>query len=133
MPIDPAQAHEVLKVDYGSPLLGCRFDPQGKFVFAGAEDNSILRWDIGANQKTILAAHDSWVHSFAFSKDAQVMISGGYDGRLIWWPTVGDAPKPLRTVDAHQGWIRGLVASPDGQYLLSGGNDRLVKLWNLAD
>lgn len=133
MPIDPAKAHEVSKVDYGSPFLGCRFDPEGKFVFAGAEDNSILRWDIGSNQKTTLKFHDSWVNSFAFTKDAATVVSGGYDGRLAWWPAAAEAPQPARTVDAHAGWVRCLVTSPDGQFLLSGGNDRLAKLWNLTD
>lgn len=133
MSIDPAQAHEVLKVDYRSPLLGCRFDPQGKFVLAGAEDNSIVRWDIASNQKTTLASHDSWIQAFAFSADAQTVISGGYDGRLIWWPLAAETPQPARIIEAHQGWIRGLVTSPDGRYLLSGGNDRLVKLWDIAE
>lgn len=135
MPIDPAQAHEVQKVEYGSPFLGCRFDPSGRFVFAGAEDNSILRWDTTAaeNAKSPLAAHDSWVNSFAFSGDGATLISGGYDGRLIWWPIAGEKPQPIRTIEAHNGWVRCLATSPDGKLLLSGGNDRLAKLWNLAD
>lgn len=133
MPIDPAKAHEAAKVDYGSPLLGCRFDPQGKFVFAGAEDNSILRWDIAANQKATLKAHESWVYAFAFSADASTMISGGCDGRLIWWPAAAENPQPTRNPVGHAGWVRCLTTSPDGKLLLSGGNDRLVKLWNIAD
>ncbi|MFO0918347.1 MAG: WD40 repeat domain-containing protein [Planctomycetaceae bacterium] len=133
MPIDPAKAHEVLKVDYGSPFLSCRFDPTGRFVLAGAEDNSILRWELATNQKTALAKHDSWVHALAFSHDGATVVSGGCDGRLIWWPAAAETPEPIRIVDAHQGWVRGLVTSPDGQFLLSGGNDRAVKLWNLAD
>lgn len=133
MPIDPAQAHEALKVDYGSPFLSCRFDPQGKYVFAGAEDNSILRWDVAANQKVSLKAHDSWVYALASSRDGATLVSGGCDGRLIWWPAAAETPQPARTIAGHDGWVRCLATSPDGQFLLSGGNDRLVKLWNLAD
>jgi WD40 repeat protein len=133
MPIDPAQSHEILKVDHGSPFLSCRFDPTGRFVFAGAEDNSIIRWEFAANKKSSLAKHDSWVHALAFSQDGASLISGGCDGRLIWWPAAAETPEPVRVVDGHKGWVRGLATSPDGRFLLSGGNDRLVKLWNLAD
>jgi WD40 repeat protein len=107
----------------------------GRIRLCRGRGNSILRWDITAakNAKTSLAAHDGWGNSFAFSGDGETEISGGYDGRLIWWPVAAEKPQPIRTMNAHQGWGRCLAASPDGKLLLSGGNDRLVRLWNFAD
>ena len=38
--IDPTQTRMVQELKHTSPLLGCRFDPTGRFVFAGAQDNT---------------------------------------------------------------------------------------------
>jgi len=62
-----------------------------------------------------------------------VLYSGGYDGRLIWWPAADEKPQPIRVVDAHQGWVRALAISPSGERVATCGNDNLVKLWDAAD
>jgi len=133
MPADPVQTHVAQTLAHTSPLVACRFDPAGRFVFAGAQDNKIVRWELSTGKKTELAGHDSWVRSFAFANNGETLITGGYDGRLLWWPTAAEQPTPSRTVDAHQGWIRAISVSPNGQWLATCGNDRLVKLWNIAD
>ena len=133
MPADIKLTHVDKQWPHTSPLLSCRFDPKGRFVFAGAEDNTVQRWDLASGTKNSLAAHDSWVRALAFSADGEALISGGYDGRLIWWPTAADKPEPQRKLDAHAGWVRGLAVGGEGKLLASCGNDRLVKLWNVAD
>ncbi len=130
---DPKQTHIVHQWKHDSPLIACRFDPQARYVFSSAQDNSVQRWELESGNKTVLQAHDSWVRGIAFSQDGQQVITGGGDGRLIWWPLAGDEPQPIRKVDAHQGWIRALATSPDGRLLASGGNDNRVRIWNLAD
>ena len=127
-------AHVAAEFDHTSPLITCRFDPAGKFVFATAEDRAILRWDLAdSKKKTVFSAHDSYVWAVALSQDGQTLVSAGGDDTLIWWPATAEKPAPQRKVAAHKGWIRALAVSPDGKHLASGGNDRLVKLWNLAD
>lgn len=133
MAADPTKTHVTKTLAHTAPLLGCRFDPTGKFVFAGTEDNKVVRWDMATGTKTELAAHDSWIHALAFSANGETLISGGYDGRLVWWPATAEKPAPTRTIDAHQGWIRAIAVSPDGKLLATCGNDLKVKLWNLED
>lgn len=131
--LSPQQAHIIAQWPYDRPLVSCRFDPQGRFVFAGAEDNTVQRWVLASGTRTALAGHESWVRSIAFSADGQSVITGGYDGRLIWWPTAAEKPEPARTVEAHKGWVRSISFSPDGQFLATGGNDLLIRIWNAAD
>jgi WD40 repeat protein len=135
--IDPTQTHAGLAWKHARPLVACRFDPSGKYVFTGAEDNLVVRWDLAAGADatgTPLSAHDSWVRAIAFSKSGDTVFTGGYDGRLIWWAAAAERPEPIRKVEpAHQGWIRALAVSPDGTRLASCGNDNLVKLWDTAD
>jgi WD40 repeat protein len=131
--IDPAKTHLVLEYKHARPLVACCFDPQSRHVFFGAEDNLVHRLEIATKKATPLAAHESWVRALGTSPSGDVLYSGGYDGRLVWWPSADAEPKPIRVVDAHQGWIRGLAVSPDGQRLATCGNDNLVKLWDAAD
>ena len=105
MPADPAQTHVAKTFAHNAPLLGCRIDPVGKFVYAGGQDNKIIRWDLASDAKLELAGHDSWVRGFVFSANGAVMISFGWDGRMTWWNTQTETPTVIRTVEAHLGWI----------------------------
>jgi WD40 repeat protein len=130
---EPQQTHLLVEFKYTSPLLNCRFDPLGPFMFATAQDNTILRWHIASGKATPLAGHDSWVRALAFHPTASTFYSGGYDGRVIWWETAAETPQPQRTIEAHHGWVRAVAVSPDGNLLATCGNDNLVKIWNAAD
>lgn len=133
MPADPAKSKVTQQWQFTSPLIACRLDPQGRFAFTSAEDNTIQRWELANGNKISFRAHDSWVFSLAVTADGATLLSGGGDGQLIWWPTTGDKPEPIRRVAAHQGWIRQIALSADGKWVATCGNDQLVKIWNLAD
>src|SRR5262245_26897825 len=129
--IDPTQTRLLLQLKHGSPLVGCRFDPSGKYVFAGAQDNVVVRWALSDSKKTDLKAHKSWVRALAFAAKEKLLFSGDWAGRLLAWPVDGDGPK--WNVAAHKGWLRALAVSPDGKTLASCGNDKLIKLWSIPD
>jgi len=133
MPADPKLAHVAGELPADAPLMACRFDPTGKFVFATAENRSIYRWELAGGKRCAFAAHDSWMFDLAVTADGQTLISAGGDDQLIWWPAAAEAPEPIRKVKAHEGWIRSVALSPDGALLASGGNDRVVRLWNVSD
>lgn len=130
---DPKLIHMAKEWALDRPLFSVRFDPTGKYVLTGARNNDVQRWNVADGKRTDLAGHESWVRAFAFTSDGQTMLSGGYDGQLIWWPLTAEKPEPARKVAAHDGWIRALAVSPDGTQIASCGNDNLVKLWSLAD
>ena len=128
---DPAQTHETAKWKHDRPLIACRFEPTGKFVFSGAEDFNICRWELATGKMLRFGGHDSWVRAIGFSPDGKTLYSGGYDGKLCWQPALAEEnPQPSRTVAAHAGWLRALAVSLDGSRVVTCGNDNLVKLWN---
>lgn len=133
MMIDPAQIHQVVDYKHSRPLTACKWDPLARYVFFGAEDNFVHRFDINSKVVTPLARHDSWVRALGCSPSGEFLYSGGYDGRLIWWPAAAEKPEPARVIDAHQGWLRSLAVSPGGDKIATCGNDNLIKLWNAAD
>jgi|SRR5579875_245234 WD40 repeat protein len=150
--IDPAKTHLLKEYKHDSPLLGCRFDPSGQFVFAGAQDNNVIRWHLDSGKKTLLTGHKSWVRALAFaqrrgeekkgkegekrtsqSSSPCLLFSADYAGRILAWPSSAEGPKPAHTLEAHHGWVRALAVSPNGSRLASCGNDHLVKLWSVPD
>ena len=51
-PIDPTKTHQVAEFEHDKPLTTCRIDPTGEFVFAGAEDLHVYRWELATGEKT---------------------------------------------------------------------------------
>lgn len=157
--VDPTKARVLMDLKHARPLIGCRFDPTGRYAFASAEDDTIYRFDLLTREKTAFVGHTSWVRGMSFvpsSAPAVVLstipanvavggiaaarrppqvtlISGDYHGRLLWWNGADATPKPTRNIAAHDGWIRAVVVSPDGATVATCGNDQLVKLWNATD
>jgi WD40 repeat protein len=66
LPIDPAATRLLAEFKHNSPLIGCRFDPSGRFLFVSAQDNTIQRCDLISGRKTPLVGHQSWVRGMAF-------------------------------------------------------------------
>lgn len=129
---DPLKTRLVLEYKHNRPLTSCHWSPAGRFIFFGAEDFQVHRFDSVEQSAVSLTAHDSWIRSLGSSPDGEILYSGGYDGRLIWWPASAAAPEPIRIVEAHRGWIRALSVSPDGRLIATCGNDRMVRLWDAA-
>ncbi len=137
MTAQPEKVHIAKELKYGKPLVSCRFDPSGRYVFAGCEDDTVERWDLHADpaksRPVAFAAHNGWVFALAVTNDGKTLLSGGTDGKLIAWPATSDAPQPMRTVVAHHGWVRAIAVSPAGAQVATCGNDHKVRLWSLAD
>ena len=89
--IDYKQARVGLELKHPSPLIGCRFDPAGRYLFVSAQDNTLQRYDLLTGRKTALTGHASWVRGMAF-----VPGRGDVDSR----------PRPAAAAD-----VRGGIAS----------------------
>jgi WD40 repeat protein len=132
-PIVPSRTRVALELRHNSPLVGCLFDPSGRYVFAGAQDNTIQRWELATQTKTAFVGHRSWVRAMAFHTASRKLLSTDWAGKLLVWPIDAATPTPERTIDAHTGWVRAIAMSPDQRQFATCGNDNLVKLWNVAD
>lgn len=64
--LDPTTTKLEREFKHARPLIGCRFDPAGRFLFASAEDNTIQRFDLLTGAKVPLVGHSSWVRGLAF-------------------------------------------------------------------
>lgn len=131
---DPTATRLVQTITHDRPVLACRFDPQGNYLFAGAEDNCFHRWDLFTGSAVHPKVHRSWLGTLALAPTAGgIVVTGGHEGKLTWWNGFEQNPPALRTIDAHKGYIRALAVSPDGQFVATAGNDHFVRVWSTAD
>ena len=126
---DPAKTHEVKAFKHASPLISCRFDPSGRYLFAGAQDSRIWRWEVAGEGKVELSAHDSWVRGMAFHGDGKTLVGEGQKSGVYhalfandenmeyaWSTVVGP---PLFAANAASAAVEGrniyTTSSPPGQ------------------
>ncbi len=132
--IDPKRTHPVLQLRHNSPLIGCRIDPTGESVFAGASGQRRRAGrHLASSKQTVLAGHKGWVRARADAASGKQLLSRDWAGRIIAWPVDAETPAPRWNIAAHRGWVRALAVGPDGKTLASCGNDHLVKLWSIPD
>jgi len=65
-PFNPTAARVERELKHGKPLVGCRFDPSGRFLFASAQDDTVQRFDLVTGAKTAFVGHRCWARGLAF-------------------------------------------------------------------
>jgi WD40 repeat protein len=126
--IEPKKTHLLKEFKHDAPLLMCKYDSTGRFVFAGGRDQLVHRWEIATGKKISLEGHETWVCAMAGWKSA--ICTADYAGRVICWSLAADLPKVKWKIEAHQGTVRSVAVSPDGELLATGGKDGKVRLWS---
>ncbi|MFP6767607.1 MAG: hypothetical protein VB859_05515 [Planctomycetaceae bacterium] len=144
-------------LEHDRQLYCCLFSRDGRFVFAGCQDGTILRWPLESIEKaaapknkslknktsvsgTIFEGHTTWVSRLAITADDKRLVSSDLHGTLIAWDLTSKKPAPAwRINNAHPGrpgdpgWIRAIAVTADGKTLISAGTDAIIRLWSVAD
>ncbi len=164
--MDPAKTKSRFAYKHDGTYYAAALDRKQRRLYAGSSDYTIHVFDLPKanvssketskkdepekkDQKAATAKfepvarwtkHDNYVSALTFVERTGTLVSGGYDGRLIWWdvghaarvPADGHAGRVSHDLAAHNGWVRALTATPDGALVISAGDDMLVKLWDAA-
>ena len=115
-------------------LYGSCLDPNTGNYYAGGTDGYIYRLPTRGEQlaekgtaEKLWRHHDNYIAALAWHEG--VVISAGYDHRLVW--TKADSGEKLREITAHDGWLRDVVPVGNDR-LATVADDMLVKIWNIS-
>jgi WD40 repeat protein len=127
---DPNKLKAIKQISRRDVLFAVTRVPGTSRLFLGSSDFKVHDLDLAAAKplERELAGHKSYVTGLSLA--GKTLVSGSYDGRLIWWDT--DKGTPIRAVEAHGKWIRRVVATPDGKTIASVADDMVCRLWDAA-
>jgi WD40 repeat protein len=129
MPTNPEKMKQVKDVSIKAIVFALARNSTGK-TFIGTSEFKVAEIDLGVAkpEPKDVGAHASYVSGLAAA--GPVLVSGGWDGKLIWWDT--ETKKQIRSIDAHQKWIRKVRASRDGRFVVSVADDMVGRVWEAA-
>jgi len=105
--------------------------PNTARLIVGSSHGKVLELDATQTAAPAIELADHGRYVTAVGLAGQTVISGGYDGKLIWWDL--EKRRVIRTVDdAHARQIRMIAVSPDGSKVASVGDDMVCRIWNAA-
>jgi WD40 repeat protein len=130
-PIDPKKVKLLATVATPGTLYALALDEARRRLYGAGSDGGLYVIDLKAEKLDTATRkatlHDNYVSSLVLRDDE--LISGGYDGRIVWSDAEG---KRVRAVTAHDGWVRKLALTPDGKQVVSVGDDMLVRVHDAA-
>ena len=94
-----------------------------------SDDKTLKLWDAstGALRQTLTGSEK--LESVAFSPDAKILASAGYDVNVkLCYAQTGVLKQ---TYKGHKNNVLSVAFSPDGKTLASSSSDRTVKLWQV--
>jgi eukaryotic-like serine/threonine-protein kinase len=111
-------------------LTSVACSPDGRWLAAGSEDNSVLTWEIGKSApKFRLQDHSAGITAVAFSPDGQYLASSSRDHTIVLWDVASG--RKVRSLLGHTGAVTSLAFCADGGRLISGSMDHSLRLWDV--
>jgi len=98
-------------------VLGVDLSPDGKTALAASMDGGVYAVEIESGRYEQFGKHASYASGVKFVPGANLAISAGYDGALIWHDLT--AKQLIRKVQAHKFWSWKLAVSADGKFAAS--------------
>lgn len=113
-----------------SSLVSIAFQPQGRFLAAGCQDDAVHFWRLDTLTDSMMGGYPAKPRAIAWSQDGDHLATGG-GNELVVWSFKGKGPEGTTPVilKGHEGLVTTIAASPKDQRFASGGRDGRVHLW----
>jgi WD40 repeat protein len=98
-------------------VLALEAASDGRTLFVACLDGAVFKLDAESGERTELGRHESYASGVALVSGGTTMVSGGYDGTLLWHDLASG--NVIRRIKVHDFWSWDLAASPDGQLVAS--------------
>lgn len=99
-------------------VLGMALAPDGTRAWAACADGTLREVRLATGEARVYdGRHESFASGCVLLPEGRTVITGGYDGRLLWHDV--ETGRCWRRVAAHRFWSWQLALSPDGRRLAS--------------
>jgi WD40 repeat protein len=128
-----ASLHEpLLTFDCDLWSVACHTSSVGVCTIAVGGSDGIIRiidGDTGVVTRVLTSGHTSAVLALAFDPRGDVLVSGGFDKRVIIWDVCAGTRRG-EPLDAHTDNVCSVAFSPNGKRIASAGRDMTVHIWD---
>ena len=109
-------------------VLGLASTPDGSRAFAACADGALYEMDTASGEaQAFEGRHLSYASGCVLLPDGHTVISGGYDGMLLWHDV--KTRRCWRRIEAHRFWNWQLALSSDGRFLATTTGQYLPGGW----
>ena len=127
--MDTATSDKLMVIDTGRDwVTALAFGAGGRTLWVGHAQGMLQMWDISPRHRLGLPEHRGTVNKVLYSPDGEDLVTGGYDGRVIFWDQ--RTGKPRDHIKAHTGAVMGMAFNGDGSLLVTAGEDSVIRLWD---
>lgn len=81
-----------------SPILEAAWSSDGHAVYYSSLDNLVKRWDLGSNEKNVVARHDGPIRQIVENPNLGYMATVSWDRSLRYWDVREPTGSPMATV-----------------------------------
>ncbi len=136
---------EAIFTGHQGPIYSVAYAPNGQEVATASYDKKVFLWNpddvppfsidnllvnkVESVYYRELLGHTSAVQSVVYSKDGQILVSGGRDNAVKVWSTA--TMRPIKTFRGHYSGVLAVDISPDGREVISGAQDDRVIIWHV--
>lgn len=104
------------------------FSPDGKFIAAGNNDNSVRIWDLATQRIVQTLIHPAAAAVMSYSPDGKFIWTSSTDGKVRQWET--RTGQLVRVFSGPRGYS-GIDLSPDGKFVLISDSNNTVRLYDV--
>jgi WD40 repeat protein len=118
------------ELPWKSSLISIAWQPQGRFLAAGCQDEAIHFWRLESGADSMMGGYPSKPRALSWTEDGNQLATGG-GMELVVWSFKGRGPEGTTPIilKGHEGLITVLASSPKDQRIASGGRDGKLHLW----
>ncbi|MGF1536314.1 MAG: WD40 repeat domain-containing protein [Elainellaceae cyanobacterium] len=104
------------------------FSPNGRYLAAASDDETVQVWDIEANQEVARFAHGWEIYDVQFSPDSLYLATAGSDNAARVWNIETNQEVVHFT---HGEYMNSARFSPDGRYLATTSENATARVWDI--
>lgn len=81
-------------LSHAGPVLSCAFGQTAETIFTAGADRTCLMWNVETNTTSVIGHHDAPIKEVLYNAEANIIITGGWDGNIKFWDPRDGQGKP---------------------------------------